>query len=392
MAKIRVGILTLYYDNRNYGGQLQSYALQKTVSKLSREGDIECTAEQISYVNNPPYSIPEEKETKMSAAEVIRKVSLKIMKAATGESWRAKRKLITEQQLAFSQLIPHTSVVTSETIGSLNSDFDVFLCGSDQIWNPGCSSDMLLEFVEERKGKISYAASLGQEKTPPEHLKRLKESLKDFDAVSVRESCHIKLLEEVCKLHDVRLTPDPVFLLEMCEWEKLMDTKKRKPYIFLFMLGDDVRVRNECAKLAKRSGLNMCYIPYLNQNTFLWDSRHAEYAVEAPSVGEFLGLIHDAEAVVTDSFHGSAFSILFGKKLVSLKRFKKGDTKSSNSRIDTLFDNCGLLYDKYCILPADIAEINSTEQVKSILPELRKKGLSFLNESITAAVGGRFND
>lgn len=386
MRKIRVGILTLYYDNRNYGGQLQSYALQRTVSKLSL-GGVECSAEQISYVNNPPV-FQQEKSAKISAVDTIRKVFLKIEKTATGKSWRAKRKLITEQQLAFSELIPHTSVVTSETIGALNSDFDVFLCGSDQIWNPGCSSDMLLEFAEKGKGKISYASSLGQEMTPPEHLRRLKESLKDFVAVSVRETCHKKLLEEVCNFHDVQLMPDPIFLLEVQEWEKLIDMKKRKPYIFLFMLGDDIRVRNECAKLAKQSGLNMYYIPYLNQNTFLWDCRHTEYAVEAPSVGEFLGLIHDAEAVVTDSFHGAAFSILFGKKLVSLKRFKKGDIKSSNSRIDTLFVNCGLSYDKYCVLPADISEINSTEESKRMLPELKNKGLSFLNDSITAAVGG----
>lgn len=191
--------------------------------------------------------------------------------------------------MAFCKLIPHTSVVTSESIVDLNHDFDVFLCGSDQIWNPGCSSDMLLEFVENGKGKISYAASLGQEATPVEHLMRLKEALKDFNAVSIREKCHVRLLEEVSNLYHVQLMPDPIFLLGRGEWEELVVTVKRKPYIFVFLLGDDIGIRRKCVKLAKRSGLGMCYIPYLNQDTFFWDSTHKEYAVEAPSVGEFFG-------------------------------------------------------------------------------------------------------
>lgn len=105
-----------------------------------------------------------------------------------------------------------------------------------------------------------------------------------------------------------------------------------------------------------------------------------------------MGLIHEAEAVITDSFHGSAFSILFGKKLVAVKRFKKSDVKSSNSRIDTLFDNCRLSYDKYSVLPTDISEMKSTEKSQYVLPALRERGISFLRDSIACAVGRGTND
>ncbi|MCD8107262.1 MAG: polysaccharide pyruvyl transferase family protein [Oscillospiraceae bacterium] len=241
---------------------------------------------------------------------------------------------------------------------------------------------MLLEFAANGKKKIAYAASMGRERTPNEHYMRIKPILKSFTAISVREKCHVDGLIDNCGLSNVKLMPDPVFLLSPDEWKMFSIEPTRKKYVFAYLLGDDLKLRTECLKFAERNGCELCYIPYLNRYTYRWDVRHSSVCVEAPSVQDFVGLIKNAEAVITDSFHGSAFSIIFGKRLISLKRFKKKDQASSNSRIDTLFANNHLNYSDYCTIPLYMNEVRSTSIADKYVKEMQKRGMNYLRNSV----------
>lgn len=371
-----VGILTLYYNNTNYGGQLQAYALQKVVESMGYD------CKQISYINKSDIKPTRDA---LTIAVCFDKIYKKIFNKIYYKKWIEKRNRINEMQLKFSSSIPHTDVVGKESIQSIEKDFDSFICGSDQIWNPGCSSNMLLDFVSRGKKKIAYAASMGREQTPDDHYMRIKPMLETFTALSVRESCHVAGLRERCGISNVKLMPDPVFLLSKDEWTEFtadLKQKQNKKYIFAYLLGDDLKVREECLRFAERNGYELRYIPYINRYTYLWDRHHPDVCVEAPSVQKFVELIKDAEVVITDSFHGSAFSIIYGKKLISLKRFRKRDKASSNSRIDTLFSNAHLHYGDFCNIPRHINEVNSTISAQKYVSKMKENGMTFLNTAL----------
>ena len=316
---MKVGLITLYYNNTNYGGQLQAYALQTAVSELGH------SAMQISFDSSVNFTVPSIKQDRKNIFFQIKKIPKKFQERLFINKWMLERRKIDKSILEFSEKIPHTLIVNEKTIKSISDEFEAYICGSDQVWNPGCQDARFFDFTEIGKIKLSYAASLGKELSPREHLDRIANMTHDFQAVSVRESCHKEMLNSVCNM-DVKLVPDPVFLLTKEQWgEFASENKISEKYIFAYLLGDDIKVREQCKKLAQIMGYHLIYIPYLNRNTYVWDSRHKQFHVNAPKVEEFVALIKNAEMIITDSFHGTAFSIIFGKKVISIKRYHQKD-------------------------------------------------------------------
>lgn len=380
---MKVGIMTLYYNNTNYGGQLQAYALQTAVSQLGYN------AEQISFDSSLSSMAPSIQKSKKNIFQQIKKVPRKLQECLFKEKWNIKRSEIDKSILEFSEKIPHTVIVSEKTIESIDKEFDAYVCGSDQVWNPGCQNARFFDFSEIGKIKISYAASLGKELSPKEHIDRIASMTQDFQAISVRESCHKEMLNAVCN-KDVKLIPDPVFLLTKDQWSEFASEKKySEKYIFAYLLGDDIKIRERCKKLAKVSGCRLLYIPYLNRNTYVWDSMNKQLQVNAPKVEEFVSLIKNAELIITDSFHGTAFSIIFGKKVVSIKRYHKNDKESSNSRIDTLFQWIEKDYNRYNFFPKSIDQTVSMSDVESRVRQMRQIGLQFLKREL---IGGMSDD
>lgn len=380
---MKIGLMTLYYNNTNYGGQLQAYALQTAVSKLGHN------VAQISFDSSVSSTVPSIQKDKKNIFLQIKKIPKKLQECFFKSKWMIKRSEIDKSILEFSEKIPHTVIVNEKTIKSIDDEFDAYICGSDQVWNPGCQNARFFNFAEIDKVKMSYAASLGKEMSPKEHIDRIANMTQDFQAISVRESCHKDMLNVVCKV-DVKLVPDPVFLLTKEQWSDFAsENKYSEKYIFAYLLGDNIKGREQCKKLAKDSGYRLLYIPYLNRNTYVWDSVHKLFHVNAPKVEEFVSLIKNAEMIITDSFHGTAFSIIFGKKVVSIKRYHKKDRESSNSRIDTLFQWIEKDYERYSFFPKSIDQIDSMSDTEKRVKQMRQIGLQFLKDEL---IGGVSND
>ena len=200
MEKKKVAILTLYYKNYNYGGQLQSYALQNKIEKLGY------SSYQISYKLETGY------EEKNKIKKILKKFLYPLVKLKyilKNYKWLKFTKETNKKFEKFSNNIPHTKVYTAKNIKNLNKEFDIFVCGSDQIWNPmGWQDILMLSFAEKNKHKISYAASIAKNELTDEETKFLCNNIKDFDYISIREPNNKEKIEK--KLNKkVYIMPDP---------------------------------------------------------------------------------------------------------------------------------------------------------------------------------------
>lgn len=243
----------------------------------------------------------------------------------------------------FRERIPQTIPYSDQDIHECVDKDDIFIAGSDQIWNPNwCKDAYCLNFVPEHNGKIAYSASIGKIAVSNEFLERISSFINRFDYVSVRETSAKKLLSPyVAK--DIKVVSDPTLLLTREEWGKTAVTVPiTEPYIFVYLLGENPKHRRMIKAFAKQTGLKIVSIPHMMFRYCRADENFGDYELYDVGPAEFLGLINGAEAVVTDSFHGCVFSIIFEKSFCALKRHKDTDPNSMNSRLYTLFSSLGI--------------------------------------------------
>lgn len=368
--KISVAILTLYYKNPNYGGVLQAFALQKVLTELG------CESKQISYDLETGY-------TKRNLLYRIIRKSYRICQSFVERKWKAKRKQYEENIYGFAENIPHTAVVSAQNISMLSPEFDMFICGSDQIWNPiGWQSTLFLDFVSSDKYKISYAASIARDDLKKSEIDYIEKHTMGFNAISVREEKTAEILNQYFSHISIEVMPDPTMLITKEEWSKLAAPRvESKPYIFAYFLGNDVTQREQAIKYATDHSMHIIFIPYMRKDMFSWDCEHERYMNENVGVPEFLSLIKYATMVITDSYHGAVFAAIFGKPLWILTRFKRYDANSMNSRLDTLVHELGIENRLIHELSKEQSmEINQVEvdSITNCLDSLRDKGFTYL--------------
>lgn len=330
---MKIGILTLYYKNHNFGGQLQAYALCRYFNRLE---DINC--EQIAY----DYKRKEEKSIKRLIFSMYSYVfHPKVMIGLK----KRKRKFET-----FEKAIPHSAVVSSsEGLTRVVEKYDYVFTGSDQVWNPEYAGGVFyLNTVPESK-RCAYAASFGKDCLDEDVLTdEILHTLKNYKFMTVREITAKRILEQR-GIEDVDVVCDPTFLIEKEEWENQITQINRivqGKYVFVYLLGNSKSLRDDIKKKFGCMNLKIVSIPHIH---FSYQKRDKGFAdIEAYNVGplEFLRLIYDAEIVVTDSFHCTLFSILFNKNFWTLSRNGTYDRGSTNGRIYTLLEKTGMM-DRY---------------------------------------------
>lgn len=353
---MRIGTLT-FHRAQNFGAMLQAYALETAFSQLGADCkiiDYRCDKVEKSYKNFM--------------------IESKGIKGVISAFYHFPiRYFRTKKFRAFENDLLRTTneIYDKNTIKNANEKFDTFVVGSDQVWNgklTGDDSTYFLDFVADDKRKYSYAASLGDGKLSDEN----KNDLRNFSGISAREENTGKKISEMIN-REVTTVSDPVFLVEKREWEKLIDaiTPPCKDYIFLYELHEK-KTRQFALELQKKTGCEILMIPN--------DLRGGISAVKkyAPSVLEFLSFIYNAKYVVTDSFHVTAFSIIFNKDLYAV--LKGGALQGLNSRIASILENCGLsdrmIGDKYdlSLLPEQIDYNDVNEKIEL----LRKTSIAYL--------------
>ena len=341
---------------------LQAYALQKTIESLGT--DCEIIEYKSSYLENT-YKIKKISELR-SVKEFLKWLLSLRHSIISNKSFEGfARDFLRVSERKYSK----------ENIVESNERYDLFIVGSDQVWNfklNGEDSTYFLDFVKDNKNKNSYAASFGYAEIPQKYLRKTKELLSEFNQISVREQ---KGRESILALlgRTSDLVLDPTLLLDGRDWNKLASEKKvRREYILVYTVAAAPSVFAFAKNLAKENNCDIIYI----RNSYRYKTGMKNVSGLSPC--DFTGYIKNARYVVTTSFHGICFSVNFEKDFFyELDR----NPKNNNSRIETLTELLKLgdreIVNGKC--SALNKRINYTS-VNKILSEEKKKSIDFLTK------------
>lgn len=211
--------------------------------------------------------------------------------------------------------------------------------------------------------------------------------LNSLDRISVRETKGKEIVESLSN-KTATLVSDPTMLLTPEEWRALaaqssIDLPSDK-YIFCYFLGPRQEIREKAKRLAKNTGLKIAIMRHMDEYVPIEETMgdFAPYDVDAQ---DFIKLMDNAEYVVTDSFHGTVFSILLHKKFITFYRIKPTSGISTHSRIDSLLDLFGLTARKFNGNILSISENIDFSKVDKIRENLKSDSIEFLEESLRLA-------
>lgn len=258
----------------------------------------------------------------------------------------------------------------------LDSKYDIFICGSDQIWSPSLEYNPFYYLGFTNKKKIAYAPSIGQRFCSLERIRKMKLNLDKFSFLSIREETGKRLLLKFIK-RDIQVVVDPTLLLSSKEWGELIFNSRcsKESYVLCYMLSYNEAYIHCIKNFSKRKQVLIKWV--------ITDKRYLKHADIPLFVGpiEFLNEIKNATYFFTDSFHGSIFAIHFEKRFWTFKRFEENEKNNQNSRINDLFLMLGIL--DYIIDGKDFVEKMNLpcidyNIVKRKIYEEREKSLNYL--------------
>ncbi|HAT4246482.1 TPA: polysaccharide pyruvyl transferase family protein [Clostridium perfringens] len=350
----KIGILT-FHRAVNYGAVLQTYALQ---THLNKNG---CSANIINYmcpkIEND-YSL-----------NFFKKNTLKEkMNFLFGIIWSYKRKCIFKQ-FRDEYLIETKEAFSSEDMMRLGDNLDVAIVGSDQVWQESLTNNDLTFFLKDfpKCIKFSYAASFL--KNGNDFNKNKLELLNSFRSISVREEENELLLKgKLTK--DIKTVCDPVLLLEENDWKQFISNTPResKNYVLVYYVVKSEEMLKYAEKLAKERNCELIVI-----TTSLKKLVKAKY-YRAISPVKFVELFYNADVVVTSSFHGVAFSVIFNKDLYTPYYLTKG---KENLRVINLLNRLGI-QNRYF----DLESLSNEKIDYNLVNEKKKKFIDFSKDFI----------
>lgn len=289
--------------------------------------------------------------------------------------------LAVARKRGFTRFIDGRLQLTGEHYGTLVElqkhppDADIYICGSDQIWNPYITGELqsayFLDFGNDKTKRISYAPSFGRDTIDDIDKGRITALLRRFDAISVREDEGVRLLHSV-GVNNVCSVVDPVLLHHREFWSKMCQGKSsRLPYLLIYTLEYNPMVYRLARKIAQEKGLKILHIKKS------WIKRDGEdVAIVAAGPEAFVNLISNAKYVVTNSFHAAAFSVIFEKEFLVVPH------SMLNSRLRCLLDWLAL-GNRMSLdtVPQDSIEY---DEVNKLLDEHRRFSEEFLKTWISS--------
>lgn len=320
----KIGILT-YHHNYNYGTELQAIALQYYIeNKLCKECEI------INYQPDDGYSGKVLIETRIRRSlHYIKHFRKYFTLFKNRYNVREKKKQFDVFLQEYMRVSPR--ITQKSNLVDIVSNYSTVAVGSDQTWNPLVSQweTFLLDYVQDGTKKVAYAPSLGTGEIPQGYLEIYKNSLASFSYISCREASGATFLSELLN-RDVKVVLDPTMLLKKEEWLKFASpiSAVKKPYLLVYMLGDNADHRRVILNIANRYNLNIVSLP-ISFREMLDTNGTGVYC----GPGGFISLLNDADFICTDSFHGTMFSINFNKDFYAFTKFGKDETGSDNKRL-----------------------------------------------------------
>ncbi len=363
---MKIGILTQALGF-NYGGILQNYALQTILREMGHE----------------PYTI--DYEYKMSPDDYPHKLRMYFvnrllmrrhgpypLKPCYG---RAVHKLIGEFMHQNITLTDPKYTISKELLDSYQ--FDALISGSDQNWRPLCNPkflyDMYMEFAQGYNLKrISYASSFGasEREYSTEQIERCKPLARKFDAISVRENSGT----ELCKAYfdvEAKWVLDPTLLLTKEHYSHLCRERHQEnnaPYLLAYVLDKSSSFTKALKRLSKELNVNLIVM------------RADKSLDNNSSVEGWLSAIRDAKYVVTDSFHGTIFSIIFGRNFLTIRNsFRGGGRFDSLAQLLAISDR---ITDFNGLSTEAMAKTIDWHQINRNIEAKRTESLSFLTNAL----------
>ncbi len=330
MEKIRkkIGIVSLYHNNKNYGGLLQAYALTKYISTLGYN------AEQVCW-NAVFHDAPKQKIKFRKIFHYVSTICWLQVKNILRVVWKDKINSRIQAFEKFESAIKHSEkCYDGKSFLKDCGNYDAVVIGSDQVWNINWyDTQYFLDFVPNDVYKFSYAASMPDVNISDEMKNIVKNALEGFNAISVREKKTAAFLSELCE-RNVEYVIDPTLLLNVEQWDDISGDKLVEcKYIFCYFLGRHKHYRKYTKKVAKKTGLKIVSLPHLC-GVAKEDLNFADINLYDVSPGDFVSLIKNAEYVLTDSFHAAVFSNIYRVKYFVFDR----SGMDMSERIVTLLD------------------------------------------------------
>lgn len=355
---MRIGICTQPLTT-NYGGILQNYALQIVLKRMGHD----------------VWTLDYHKHSWLDWMIVLLKTIIcKLMgKSAV---WMSSPRIIAKQERPLrrfvksniSLTIPRTKWFSKKVVYAY--DFDAIIVGSDQVWRPLYNThieDLFLSFVQELDiKKIAYAASFGTDEWEftTEQTEKCSALAQSFDAISVREISGVNLCKHNLLVQAVHVL-DPTLLLSNKDYIDLCkNTPTRNPFVFAYILDENDHIKAEIQKFAQAKNL-----PYfiLSAGSRVSDN---------DSIEKWLSYFRDAAYVITDSFHGTAFSINFEKDFYVFINSSRG-----NARLNSLLTLLNLS-DRMVLNHIPILGSIKYKEVRLKLNLERKRSLTWLNDNL----------
>lgn len=303
---MKIGIISFWDSQDNYGQLLQCYAVQQLITQLGHE----------------PYHIKYKSQRKSLSTKFAQ--LLKIFFSGNIISfYKFKKGLVTVKneykkdpdfikpvnrffdKFRDEYLSLTDNIYSEKDLINNPPIFDVYLCGSDQIWNLP-SIPYMLQFGPKSAKRLSIAASMGGVHVTNKYLKSLyKKYLKNFNYISLREKAGTDEIKALGR-EDAETVLDPTLIFSKEVYQKIALYPEKKDYVFVYLLGNEISFSvDKIFGWAKEKDLDIVYVAAQGRND--------DYPKEYPSINEWLGYMYNAKYVITNSFHGMAFSIIFEK-------------------------------------------------------------------------------
>lgn len=340
---MKIGVITIEKVN-NYGAELQATATIKVLQGMGYETEI------IDYCYYKNWNF---KDTRISAPFVSMNVKGRLM-------YWVKYRLVNRIVAKILPLLYPTvkrRIRRFEDFHKINTrmskrylsmpelyqtkmDYDVYVVGSDQVWNPSASSSIepyFLTFAPKEAKKISYASSFGVSNIPASLYEKYKKLLSNIDYLSVREQTGVCLVKTLTG-RDATCVLDPTLLLNKKQWGNIMLAYPHMPsrYILVYQLLPSETLPSLAKSIAEEM---KCPIYYLAKRAYAVNAPNGMRVIKDAGPAEFLWLIKNASCVVTNSFHGTAFSVNFCTPFYTVLNSKRG----SNARITSLLNSVNLM-------------------------------------------------
>jgi len=387
MSRKTIG-LKLAFKTPNYGAQLQAFATQQILERmgyatvvidLKNYGFFAVRTFGPGFIQNAICRYKQKRIRKKT------RVDIKNQLYQQNREERAK----AMKEFIKTRLKGVTPYFSFKELKKDAYKMDAVMIGSDQIWGIGACYDKMasLDFAPKGVRRISYATSLGVSEYPKYCWTMSKKMWRKMDCLSVREKTGAAIIKQICGDIAVEVVVDPTYLLTKAEWEELIPSQKmfEDDYVFCYFLGNDDGIKHCAKNFAKAQGLPL--VSVLSNESFSdIDQDFADKLVTGASPEDFVNWIRGASYVITDSFHGLAFSVINEKQFFVSYRKREDAALNRNSRIDDVLALWGienrLIMDKTINWKSYIVNDINYDLVRERVLTERNKSLTYLKKAL----------